>query len=169
MASGSTLSMSFDEDRRMDYEENLRIIMEKQSEIIAFMAKKSTKISESNQLHIRKLLTELITATTNQGNIISILLGKNMDLRQIIRDILAKKKKNRKKEEPTYAQVTKVQKDRSRSRSRKREESHVVMIYPVEEKASEEVKDEIKISINTVNLQIGIKRIKRKIEKEAYY
>lgn len=52
------------------------------------MALKSTKISDANQVHIKKLLTEIATAATNQGSIISLLLGKHLEQRQIIRKLV---------------------------------------------------------------------------------
>lgn len=124
-------------------------------DLINIIANPSIKINNTNQKELIRIIYAILDQAMLQINAINSLLGRLLEQRDMTNTLLNKRDRTQ-----TYAEITKKP-ERKRSLSRKREDSVVALIYPKADVESEVTRDEVKKSINPIQLGMGIKRVKK--------
>lgn len=138
-----------------DFENCMSNIREYAEDLLNLIGHSSTKVNNTNQEKIKRMVMDIIEQAIIQSNAINSLVRRVIEQCELTSVLLEKRD-----EVFTYADATKKQ-VRKRSVSRKREEMVVTLIYPKTEMESDLTKGTVNKNINPIDLGVGIKRVKK--------
>lgn len=128
----------------------------KQEEFTSFIAH-SSKVNNTNQDKIRKLVLDVVDQTMIQSNAINCLSSRVIEQCVNLIEIYV----NTHEEVFSYAYATKKTVPRKQSSSRKRDETFTALIYPTTEIDSDETRNLVKNTINSGKIKVCIRKVKK--------